>query len=88
MGQELVCYFHAFNQVGERLLADKELQDGIKARDVVNPGDDDLTEHLINAAAKSEGEKSLRIVKKSDSKKIDLAVCLSMAHHEAVRLNI
>ena len=86
--QELVCYFRPFNQQTERLVADKELQDAIKNREVLHDGDTDLREHVINGAAKSEGDKSIRIVKKSDSKKIDLLVCLSMGHHEAVRLGL
>lgn len=88
MAQDLVCYFRPFNQQGDRLLADKALQDAIKSKEIIQDGNEDLTEHIINAAAASEGEKSIRIVKKSNSKKIDLAVCLSMGHHEAVRLGL
>ncbi len=88
LSQDLVCYFRPFNQQTERLVADKQLQDAIKNREVLHDGDTDLTEHVLNGAAKTEGDKSIRIVKKSDSKKIDLLVCLSMGHHEAVRLGI
>ena len=88
LSQDLICYFRPFNQVGDRLLADKSLQDAIKAREVLHDGNEDLSEHILNAAAKSEGDKSIRIVKKSSNKKIDLAVCLSMGHFEAVRLGI
>jgi hypothetical protein len=34
---------------------------------------------MANANAKSEGDNKLRIVKRADHLKIDLAVCLSMA---------
>jgi hypothetical protein len=88
LSQDLICYFRPFNQAADRLLADKSLQDAIKAREVLQDGNEDLTEHILNSAAKSEGEKSIRIVKKSSNKKIDLAVCLSMGHYEAVRLGI
>jgi hypothetical protein len=87
LAQELVTYFREFNQASDRLVADKSLQDAIKAKEILHDGNDDLTEHVVNAAAKVEGEK-IRIVKKTESKKIDLCVCLSMAHAEVVRLGI
>jgi phage terminase large subunit-like protein len=87
LAQELVTYFREFNQASDRLVADKSLQDAIKAREILHDGNEDLTEHVVNAAAKVEGEK-IRIVKKTESKKIDLCVCLSMAHAECTRLSI
>jgi hypothetical protein len=87
MAQELVTYFREFNQASDRLIADKALQDAIKAKEILYDGNEDLTEHVVNAAARVEGEK-IRIVKKSESKKIDLCVCLSMAHSECVRLGL
>ena len=47
----------------------------------------DLTEHILNANAQTEGDK-LRIVKRSESGKIDLAVCLSMCVYEARKMNL
>ena len=77
-----------FNQAGDRLKADKQLYDKIKDRRIVHNGNPDLTEHIKNANAKKdttsggtdEGRK-LRIVKRSPSLKIDLAVSLSMASY-------
>jgi hypothetical protein len=43
----------------------------------------ELTDHLLNANARFEGER-LRIVKRNRRDKIDLAVCLSMALSRAV----
>jgi len=82
--QELVTFFRSFGQGQERLVADKALRDAILAREILHHGEEDLTEHILNALAKSEGEK-LRIVKKSEKAKVDLAVCLSMAHDRAVK---
>jgi len=81
--KELVTYFRVFNQGGDRLVADKMLKDSIRDRSITHHGDDDLREHVLNALAKLEGEK-IRLVKKSEKTKIDLAVCMSMAHCRAV----
>ncbi|KKL88920.1 hypothetical protein LCGC14_1919890, partial [marine sediment metagenome] len=53
-------------------------------------GNLDLREHLTNANARQSAKEDtkLRIVKKSDSRKIDLAVCLSMGAAECLRLNL
>lgn len=81
--QDTIAYFRVFPQVMDRLVADKMLQDAIKAREILHDGNPDLREHVINANAKIEGEK-IRIVKKSDLRKVDLCVCLSMAHNQAI----
>lgn len=67
-----------FGQQAPRLLADKQLFDIIRDRNIVHSGETDLKDHLKNANRKSEGEK-LRIIKRSSELKIDLAVALSMA---------
>jgi hypothetical protein len=68
-----------FPQGAARLEADKLLQDMISQRWVVHAGDPDLRKHLDNANAKKDSEsRKLRIVKRMQSLKIDLAVCLSM----------
>jgi len=85
--QELITFFRVFPQGTDRLVADKMLQDAVRARTVLHTGDDDLTAHMLNALAKTEGEK-IRLVKKSEKAKIDLAVCLSMAHSRAVELGL
>ena len=89
MKEELIVFFEAFPQTGKRLQADKALRDAIRERHILYDGNLDLREHLINANAKTEGETDkLRLVKRSDKLKIDLAVSLSMANYEAVKMNL
>jgi phage terminase large subunit-like protein len=73
-----VGYFVPFSQGADRLKADKQTRDIIRDRKILHDGNADLTEHIQNANARTEGDK-LRIVKRSLKFKIDLAVCLSMA---------
>jgi len=81
---EMLAHVYAFPQGKDRLISDKALQDAIRARQVHHSGEVDLKQHLQNADASTEGEKDkLRIVKRSESGKIDLAVCLSMARARA-----
>jgi phage terminase large subunit-like protein len=85
LNNELIAHMFAFNQGKDRLVADKSLRDIIQGRRIAHSGEVDLKEHVQNANAEiSSGEKGLRIVKKSDSKKIDLVVALSMAVSRAV----
>lgn len=79
LAEENIGYFKEFNQGAPRLVADKQLYDMIKARRVLHSGDSDLTAHIQNANAKSDGESKLRLVKRAEHLKIDLAVALSMA---------
>lgn len=85
---EGVAWFRSFSQGEERLKADKQLYDLIVHDRVRHDGNLDLREHLTNANAKhSSGEDTrLRLVKKSEHRHIDLAVCLSMAAAECLRL--
>lgn len=89
MKEELIVFFDEFNQGAKRLIADKELRDTIRERHIAHDGDTTLREHILNANAKADGETDkLRIVKRRESYKIDLTVCLSMANYEAVHLNL
>ncbi|MCH7695636.1 MAG: argininosuccinate lyase [Proteobacteria bacterium] len=85
-----VAWFRPFHQGEDRLKADKGLYDLIVHRRIRHDGNLDLREHLTNANAKhSIGEDTrLRLVKKSDARKIDLAVCLSMGAAECLRLQL
>jgi hypothetical protein len=49
-----------------------------------------LREHLTNANSKQskDTESRFRIVKKSESRHVDLCVCLSQASYECLRLNL
>lgn len=78
-----------FSQGSERAVADKKLHDAIRDRTIVHSGEPELMEHIQNAHKKEEGDSDkLRIVKRSDKAKIDLAVCLSMANDRARHLNL
>lgn len=85
--QKGLGWFKSFDQGGRRLLSDKGLYDLIRDKNIINDGNPDLREHLMNADAKKDNEK-LRIVKRSDVLKVDLAVALSMASYECLRLNL
>lgn len=76
--EQNVAYFRAFSQQGNRLKADNQLRIVIKQRRILNDGNPDLREHLQNANAQIVGDK-LRIVKRAEHLKIDLAVATSMA---------
>ena len=83
---EGLALFEEFSQAGARLEADKQLYDLIKARRIAHDGNADLREHVANANRKTEGESKLRIVKRSDSLKIDMCVATSMASHKGLQL--
>jgi phage terminase large subunit-like protein len=70
-----------FNQGGDRLEADKALRDWITTRRLAHDGTHaDLRSHLDNANARMSADgRQLRIVKRSQAKKIDGAVALGMA---------
>lgn len=81
--------FFEFSQGERRLRADKQLADLITQCRLHHAGDDELTAHVMNAAAKEDPEgHKLRIVKKSASRYIDAAVALSMAAYECLRLRL
>lgn len=79
ISNELIANIYLFSQGAERLVADKALQDKIRDRRIHHDGNLDLAEHIVNANAKEEGDNKLRLIKRADHLKIDLAVCLSMA---------
>lgn len=85
-----IGWWRIFPQTSERLRADSGLYDLIVHRLIRHDGDSDLRDHISNANAKTppQEDNKLRIVKKAESRKIDLAVALSMAAHECLRLNI
>lgn len=82
------AYFEVFDQNTKRLIADKALHDLIMSSQIKHDGNPALAEHIKNANAKIEGDKKLRIVKRSLALKIDAAVTLSMACHAASEMNI
>ena len=76
--KEGVGWFAEFSQGGERTEADKMLYDSMRERKIAHNNNPALNAHIANANRKSTGEK-MRIVKRTEDLKIDLAVCLSMA---------
>lgn len=76
------CRMEPFNQGGDRLEADKAARDAILARLIAHDGSHtELRQHLDNANAKISADgRHVRIVKRAQAKKVDAAVCLSMAH--------
>jgi hypothetical protein len=82
MAQDLsdIALIEPFSQQTSRLIADKHLRDLILQHRVLHRGEEQLRQHLENADAKID-DKGLRIVKREANKKIDLAVCLSMASY-------
>jgi len=72
-----------------RGMYDGQLLDLITQRRVAHDGDVDLREHISNANKKTDPEdRRVRLVKRSDGQKIDLAVCASMGAGECLRLAI
>ena len=73
-----------------RLRADKQLRDLIQSRRIAHDGDPELREHILNAHAKVDETygSHLRIVKASAGRHVDLAVALSMAVSECLRLTL
>lgn len=78
-----------FSQAGDRLEADRQLLDLIVQRRISHGGDATLRQHLANADRKLDSDgRRLRIVKRSQDKKIDAAVALSMAAARCLTLNL
>lgn len=79
-----------FEQTKLRQIADTQLVEIIQHRKLVHNGDLDLREHISNAnreVLSLPGDPiKLRIVKRTNSLKIDLAVCVSMAVYRCLEL--
>ena len=87
--EEGLTWFKAFNQGNDRLLADSQFRGLIRDRKYWHRGDAAMREHIQNADAKIDTEDhKIRIVKRADQLKIDLAVTGSMGAHEVLRLNL
>lgn len=83
LGDTVWC--HPFQQGADRLEADRLLLDTVMQRGLTHDGDAQLRAHLANADRKMDADgRRLRIVKRTPNKKIDLAVCLSMACYRAL----
>ena len=78
------AWYEPFNQGGERAKADKFLYDTIREQRILHGNDKNLNEHIQNANKKVTADRLIRIIKRADNMKIDLAVCLSMACYRAL----
>ena len=72
-------------QTSGRVEADQALFDAIDTGGIAHSGDKVLTDHILSAVA-LETLRGLRLAKEKTSKKIDLAVALSMSHHGALQM--
>lgn len=82
LSAEHLAAFEAFPQAGQREVADSDLRRIIMEQRIAHDGHVDMREHIGNADRKELGDRKLRIVKRQPEKKIDLAVCLSMAAYK------
>lgn len=87
---EGVANFQEFSQSTGRLESDTLLYQLIANRRIVHGGEPELREHIQNCNAKlsKDEDNKLRLIKKAENRKIDLAVCLSMMSYELLRLNL
>jgi len=84
-----LVWFHEFSQGTDRLKSDSQLRDLIRDRRYWHRGEEDLREHIQNANAElGAQDQKIRLVKRSEQQKIDLAVCASMMSYELLRLNL
>ena len=87
--RRMTTFCEPFQQGDKRLLADKQYWDLIVARRVAHDGDERLRAHMDNANRKlGPSADRIRIVKRQDNLKIDLAVATSMAAFTALELNL
>ena len=87
--REQLAWFKPFNQGNDRLKADSQLRDLIRDRRFWHRFEPDLIEHFQNANAKIDDQDSkVRIVKRVDRLKIDLAVAASMGSYSLLYLNL
>ena len=77
-----------FNQGPDRNMADKRLYDVIRDRRLAHCGPPEIREHLLNADVKVTEDSKIRIVKRSERGKVDLAVAMSMAVDQCLFLNL
>ena len=93
LNKESICWFQEFSQNQRRWESDQMLYDVIVEARLAHDGNDELRSHIDNADKKSEvlgqtADHRSRMVKRTEYRKIDLAVALSMATHECLRLNL
>lgn len=82
--------FQEFSQGEPRLQADTALYQLIANRRIAHGGELEVREHIQNCNVKlqKDEDSKMRLIKKAENRKIDLAVCISMAAYECLRLNL
>lgn len=88
--REGLVWCQQFGQMQNRAVADRGLYDKIIRREMAHMGDKELREHVVNSNAKHQKDQdsTMRIVKKTTDRKIDLVVALSMATDRCLELII
>lgn len=90
MAQRLgdLAFWEKFTQGAPRAIADKRLYDILRDQRIEHGDEPTLRQHIINADRKPEDENKLRIIKREQTRKIDLVVALSMAVDRALYYNL
>lgn len=87
--RERLTWIEEFNQGAPRAESDKMLYDLIVQKRLVHTGQAELRRHIDHADAKRDPEgHKLRIVKRTQSLKIDLAVSCAMAAFQCLKLQL
>lgn len=81
-------YFREFSQSKPRQLADKQLRDLIIGRRIAHDNNPLLRQHIDHANIKNHGEDGITIMKRTQDKKVDAAVALSMAASRCLFYNL
>jgi len=89
LNKEGLAWFKAFSQGTDRLLADSQIRDLIRERKLWHRGEKELRDHTQNADAKVDPEgRKVRIVKRTESQKVDSLVAASMGSYMVLYLNL
>lgn len=90
MRKDREVWLSAFDQGGERLLADSLLYGLAHRGQLSHNGDSTLREHIGNARAKTQPDQdsTMRIVKRVPTGKVDAAVAAAMAVHRIMSFNL
>ena len=90
LNRDRIAWCEAFPQGRERAVADSLMHILALRRQLSHPAFDDLREHVLNARAKlsKDDDSRLRMIKRSPSRKIDLAVAASVAIARCLYLNL
>ena len=84
-----VCAFEELGQTHERYEADRQFLNLITQRRIAHDGDPEMRMHVMSADRRLDSTgKRMRIVKRTSSSRIDLAVAASMGSYVALKYNL